>query len=171
MISLAIIPSHHPRRYSEDHSARRGCSPGRSPALELLGSAHAGKQVVCRRPRTADTAAGRKEAIRSAKWRCLSGQLVEQRLGLGGPTWRRSIVCRSRHSPGGQAWERKRTESLPAPRWPQARSTRWSSTSMFLPMTVAVIIVQWGCRRRSVGEPGFSKRRPPGDTVSQGMWE
>lgn len=52
-----------------------------------------------------------------------------------------------------------------------ARSTRCSSTSMLLPLILAVIMVQWGCRRRSVGEPGFNSRMPRGDTVSQGICE
>lgn len=39
------------------------------------------------------------------------------------------------------------------------------------PSISAHIIVQAGCRRRSVGDPGFSSRMPAGDTVSHGMWE
>ncbi|MCW2722770.1 MAG: hypothetical protein JWR81_6592 [Pseudonocardia sp.] len=34
----------------------------------------------------------------------------------------------------------------------------------------AVIQVCVGWRRRSVGEPGLSRRRPPGAVVSHGMW-
>ncbi len=46
-----------------------------------------------------------------------------------------------------------------------------SSTSVRRPDSMrAVMYVQYGWRRRSVGEPGFSRRRPPSATVSHGMW-
>lgn len=51
------------------------------------------------------------------------------------------------------------------------RQSAWRTTSCSAPSSaVSVRYVCSGCRRRSVGEPGFRSRSPPGVVVSHGMW-
>ena len=53
----------------------------------------------------------------------------------------------------------------------EVRGIRCSTTSPSTPScAVAVMYVQCGCRRRSVGEPGLSSRRPVAAVLSHGMW-
>ena len=62
----------------------------------------------------------------------------------------------------------------PGPPWraaPHRRGSSTSSTAVSAPASaVTRMYVQCGWRRRSVGDPGFSRRMPEGATVSHGMW-